>query len=67
MKLEFTFDKKKSDDNVKNRKITFETATGSISPLGAQASALYDLFCTHGYKDINFSALIKYLRGEEVR
>ncbi len=40
------------------------TATGSISPLGAQASALYDLLCTHENEDIDFSALIKFLRGD---
>ena len=42
------------------------TATGLSSPLGAQASSLYDLLCSHGNKDIDFSALIKFLRGEEV-
>ena len=43
------------------------TSTSSISPLGAQASALYDLLCSHGNKDIDFSALIKFMRGEEVQ
>ena len=43
------------------------TATGLSSPLGAQASSLYDLLCSHGNKDIDFSALINFLRGEEVK
>ena len=43
------------------------TTTDSISPLGSQASALFDLFCKHCDGDIDFSALIKYMRGENLK
>ncbi len=35
------------------------------TPLGAEASALYSLFCNAGNEQLDFSGIIKYLRGRD--
>lgn len=40
------------------------SSTGAVTPLGAEASALYDLFCTHGKGGADFSGIINFLRGK---
>lgn len=38
-------------------------ATGANTPLGAEAAALYGLFESHGNGNLDFSAIIQFLRG----
>ena len=37
--------------------------TGANTPLGAEAAALYGLFASHGAGGLDFSAIIRFLRG----
>jgi len=37
--------------------------TGANTPLGAEAAALYGLFASHANGGLDFSAIIKFLRG----
>lgn len=37
--------------------------SGAATPLGAEAAALYTMFCNSGGVDLDFSAIVKYLRG----
>ncbi|RVU39809.1 3-hydroxyisobutyrate dehydrogenase [Hwanghaeella grinnelliae] len=39
------------------------TAFGAETPLGARAAALYDQFCAEGSADVDFSGIIKMLKG----
>jgi 3-hydroxyisobutyrate dehydrogenase len=39
-------------------------ASGSSTPLGAEAAALYNLYCAHGHAGRDFSGIIRFLRGE---
>lgn len=36
---------------------------GIATPLGAEATTLYSLFCQHGHGDVDFSGIIKFLQG----
>ncbi len=38
--------------------------TGANTPLGAEAAALYGLFASHGGGGIDFSGIVKFLRGQ---
>ncbi|MEP4032974.1 3-hydroxyisobutyrate dehydrogenase [Roseibium polysiphoniae] len=38
-------------------------SSGAATPLGAQAAALYSLFCNSGGEGVDFSGIVKYLRG----
>ncbi|MTI42397.1 3-hydroxyisobutyrate dehydrogenase [Roseibium hamelinense] len=50
---------------LKDLKLAQEAAgsSGAATPLGAQAAALYALFCNSGGEGTDFSAIVKYLRG----
>ncbi|MTH97756.1 3-hydroxyisobutyrate dehydrogenase [Roseibium sp. RKSG952] len=50
---------------LKDLKLSQEAAasSGAATPLGAQAAALYALFCNSGGAPQDFSAIVKYLRG----
>ncbi len=37
---------------------------GAATPLGAEATALYGLYCAHGAERTDFSGIIRFLRGE---
>lgn len=37
--------------------------SGAATPLGAEAAALYSMFCNSGGAELDFSAIVKYLRG----
>jgi 3-hydroxyisobutyrate dehydrogenase len=37
---------------------------GANTPLGAEAAALYGLFASHGGGNLDFSGIIKFLRGQ---
>ncbi len=39
-------------------------SNGAATPLGAQAGALYSLFAASGHEDMDFSGIIKFLRGD---
>ncbi len=39
------------------------SASGASTPLGAEAAALYSLFCNAGDGDTDFSGIIRFLRG----
>ena len=39
---------------------------GAATPLGAEAAALYDLFCAHGHAAKDFSGIIRFVRGSEM-
>jgi len=41
------------------------SAAGAATPLGAEAAALYSLFCNSGRAETDFSAIIKMFRGEQ--
>ena len=41
-------------------------ASGAATPLGAQAAALYTLFVNAGNADLDYSAIIKLIAGEEM-
>ena len=38
-------------------------AANTTTPLGAEAAALYGLFCGQGHGDLDFSGVIRFLRG----
>ena len=38
-------------------------AANTATPLGAEAAALYGLFCGHGHAGQDFSGIIRFLRG----
>ncbi len=38
-------------------------SSSAATPLGAQAAALYEMFCNSGGKGVDFSGIVKYLRG----
>jgi hypothetical protein len=38
-------------------------AAGATTPLGAEAAALYGLFVAHGHGALDFSGIIRFLRG----
>jgi 3-hydroxyisobutyrate dehydrogenase len=40
-------------------------ASGASTPLGAEAAALYNLFCNQGEGGTDFSGIIRFLRGAE--
>ena len=40
-------------------------SAGAATPLGAEAAALYSLFCNAGQAEYDFSAIIKMIRGEK--
>jgi 3-hydroxyisobutyrate dehydrogenase len=40
--------------------------SGAATPLGAEAAALYDLFCAHGNSAKDFSGIIRFVRGTEM-
>lgn len=39
-------------------------ASGASTPLGAEAAALYNLFCNSGEADTDFSGIVRFLRGQ---
>jgi 3-hydroxyisobutyrate dehydrogenase len=41
-------------------------ASGAATPLGAEAAALYGLFCAHGHAAQDFSGVIRFVRGTEM-
>lgn len=41
------------------------SASGASTPLGAEAAALYNLFCNQGEAGTDFSGIIRFLRGTE--
>jgi 3-hydroxyisobutyrate dehydrogenase len=41
------------------------SASGASTPLGAEAAALYNLFCNQGEAGTDFSGIIRFLRGAE--
>jgi 3-hydroxyisobutyrate dehydrogenase len=41
-------------------------AGGAATPLGAEAAALYDLYCAHGNAAKDFSGIIRFVRGTEM-
>jgi 3-hydroxyisobutyrate dehydrogenase len=40
-------------------------SSGANTPLGAEAAALYGLYASHGKEGLDFSAIIKFLRGKD--
>jgi len=50
---------------LKDLKLSQDAAlmTGANTPLGAEAASLYGLFSSHGAGGLDFSAIIKFLRG----
>jgi 3-hydroxyisobutyrate dehydrogenase len=36
---------------------------GAATPLGAEAAAVYQLYCAHGHGGVDFSGIIRFLRG----
>jgi 3-hydroxyisobutyrate dehydrogenase len=38
--------------------------SGASTPLGAEAAALYNLYCSHGHAGRDFSGIIRFLRGQ---
>lgn len=50
---------------LKDLKLAQEAAgsAGAATPLGAEASVLYDLFCKSGGQGADFSAIVNFLRG----
>ncbi|GGB56544.1 3-hydroxyisobutyrate dehydrogenase [Roseibium aquae] len=52
---------------LKDLKLAQEAASssGASTPLGAEAAALYNLFCNSGGQGRDFSAIVKFLRGTE--
>ncbi len=51
---------------LKDLKLAQEAAnsSGAATPLGAEAAALYSLFCNQGGDAMDFSAIVKFLRGD---
>jgi 3-hydroxyisobutyrate dehydrogenase len=41
-------------------------SAGAATPLGAEAAALYDLYCAHGNGAKDFSGIIRFVRGTEM-
>jgi 3-hydroxyisobutyrate dehydrogenase len=41
-------------------------ASGAATPLGAEAAALYGLYCAHGNAGTDFSGIIRFVRGTEM-
>lgn len=39
------------------------STSGASTPLGAEAAQLYSMFCNSGGADLDFSGIVKYLRG----
>jgi 3-hydroxyisobutyrate dehydrogenase len=39
---------------------------GAATPLGAEAAALYDLYCAHGNGAQDFSGIVRFVRGSEM-
>jgi len=39
---------------------------GAATPIGAEAAALYDLYCAHGNGAKDFSSIIRFVRGTEM-
>jgi len=54
---------------LKDLKLAQEAArAGAVAtPLGAEAAAIYELFCRHGHAASDFSGIIRFLRGGERR
>jgi 3-hydroxyisobutyrate dehydrogenase len=52
---------------LKDLKLAQEAAStsGASTPLGAEAAALYNLFCNAGEAGTDFSGIIRFLRGNE--
>ncbi|MEP3666598.1 MAG: NAD-binding protein, partial [Roseibium sp.] len=50
---------------LKDLKLAQEAAnsSGAATPLGAEAAALYALFCNTGGEQQDFSGIVKFLRG----
>jgi 3-hydroxyisobutyrate dehydrogenase len=50
----------------KDLKLSQEAArsAGATTPLGAEAAALYGLYCSHGHAGRDFSGIIKFIRGQ---
>jgi 3-hydroxyisobutyrate dehydrogenase len=50
---------------VKDMRLAQEAAraAGATTPLGAEAAALYGLFVAHGHGGLDFSGIIRFLRG----
>jgi 3-hydroxyisobutyrate dehydrogenase len=50
---------------VKDMRLAQEAAraAGAVTPLGAEAAALYGLFVAHGHGGLDFSGIIRFLRG----
>ncbi|MEJ8474191.1 3-hydroxyisobutyrate dehydrogenase [Roseibium algae] len=50
---------------LKDLKLSQDAAhsSGAATPLGAQAAALYSMFCNSGGEGVDFSGIVKYLRG----
>jgi 3-hydroxyisobutyrate dehydrogenase len=41
-------------------------AAGATTPLGAEAAALYGLYCAHGHASRDFSGILRFVRGVEM-
>jgi 3-hydroxyisobutyrate dehydrogenase len=41
-------------------------SAGAATPLGAEAAALYGLYCAHGNAARDFSGIIRFVRGTEM-
>jgi 3-hydroxyisobutyrate dehydrogenase len=39
-------------------------AAGAVTPMGAGAAQLYALYCAHGGAPVDFSGIVKMIRGE---
>lgn len=50
---------------LKDLKLAQEAAhsSGAATPMGAEAASLYSLFCNQGGESLDFSAIVKFLRG----
>jgi len=42
-------------------------SVGAATPLGAEASALYELFCGSGKSETDFSGIVRFLRGADAK
>jgi len=52
---------------LKDLKLAQEAAhsSGAATPLGAEAAALYSLFCNSGGESLDFSGIVRFLRGSD--
>ncbi|WP_296588748.1 3-hydroxyisobutyrate dehydrogenase [Roseibium sp.] len=52
---------------LKDLKLAQEAASsaGAATPLGAEAASLYTLFCNSGGESLDFSGIVKFLRGHD--